>query len=97
MAASTDMGDVTQIMPASHPGMGGAEGAPHTTAFRIVDPDLAYIAPAKVLAMSAIDLLADGATTADRIIKDSPPRLSRADYLAYLQAQQVRESFRYLA
>ena len=72
----TRAGDVTQIMPASHPGLGGAEGHPHTAAFRIVDPELAYVVPAKVLAMCAIDLLSDQAVLARQIIKQHPPLIA---------------------
>ncbi len=96
MASSTDMGDITQIMPASHPGIGGAEGAPHSTAFRIVDPELAYVVPAKVLAMCAIDCLAHQAATARRILVDYPPALARIAYADCLRQQVVDEAFRYM-
>jgi len=84
MASSTDMGDVSQIMPAIHPTVGGAEGGSHTTAFHVVDPELAYVLPAKLLAMSAVDLLADGAGEARKVLAASPPRITKDEYLKYM-------------
>lgn len=97
LASSTDMGDVTQIMPASHPSIGGAEGGAHTTDYRIVDPDLAYVVPAKVHAMCVIDLLADQAALARRIIAQHPPSIARSAYRDLMERQASVENHRYLA
>ncbi len=91
-SSSTDMGDVTQIMPAIHPGLGGAAGRAHAADFRIVDRDLAYVTPAKVLAMCAIDLLGEQARAAAQIIKDAPPLISRRKYAELLQSQFTSET-----
>ena len=96
LASSTDMGDVTQIMPASHPSLGGAEGGAHSTAFRIVDPELAYVVPAKVLAMCAIDLLSNQAVVAQKIIKQHPPLIAPDSYPALMQQQYGKETHDYL-
>ncbi|MGH7353382.1 MAG: amidohydrolase, partial [Candidatus Rokuibacteriota bacterium] len=47
---STDMGDLSQVMPVLHPYIGGATGTSHGADFKIVDPTLAYIGVAKSLA-----------------------------------------------
>jgi len=78
---STDMGDISQIMPGLHPGVGGAEGASHSADFQIVDKELAYLVPAKLLAMSAIDLLHDGAESGNDILKSHTPQMSKQEYL----------------
>lgn len=96
MASSTDMGDVTQIMPATHPSIGGAVGNAHSAEFRITDPELAYVVPAKVMAMCAIDLLCNDAALARDIIKRNPPLLSRAAYKQALEAQSAREIHDYM-
>ena len=67
MAGSTDMGDLSHLMPCIHPLMGGFDGALHSREFSIADPEAAYILPAKLLAMTVIDLLADGAKLGGRI------------------------------
>ncbi len=91
MTSSTDMGDVTQIMPASHPSLGGAEGGGHAADYRIADPDLAYIGSAKVLAQCAIELLGNGAARAREIIRDHAPAVARDAYDALLARQAGTE------
>ncbi len=91
MASSTDMGDVTQIMPASHPSLGGAAGGAHAADFRIEDPELAYVGAAKVLALCAIDLLGRDAALARDIIRDHPPALTPDAYIALLERQAGTE------
>src|SRR5205823_6918742 len=60
-SGSTDMGDVSQVIPVLHPYMGGAQGPGHAATFAIVDKQLGYVLPAKALAAMVVDLLADGA------------------------------------
>jgi amidohydrolase len=78
---STDMGDLSQIMPVVHPYAGGAEGTGHGKDFRIADPDNVVIEAAKGMAMTVIDLLADGAAEAHRVLAEFTPPLTRAGYL----------------
>ncbi len=80
---STDMGDVSYIMPALHPSMAGAIGHNHATDWAIDDPQMAYVEPAKALAWMAADLLADGASEAQRILGEFTPHMSHDEYLAY--------------
>ncbi len=78
---STDMGDISQIMPALHPGVGGAKGVTHSADFQIEDKELAYVVPAKLLAMSAIDLLYNNAEIANEILKTHTPQMTKQEYL----------------
>lgn len=87
---STDMGDISHIMPALHPSMAGAVGTNHATDWDIADPQMAYIEPAKALAWMAVDLLADGACVGQRIVDEFEPLMTREDYLAY-QRSLMRE------
>jgi len=79
---STDMGDVTWLLPSIQPSVSGFSGILHSAGFDVSDDDLAYIQPAKLLAMTAIDLLADGAKAAINI-KDAYPRKTKEDYAAF--------------
>ena len=92
-SGSTDMGDLSQIMPILHPYMGGATGAGHSAEFRIVDAQLGYVLPAKALASMAIDLLAGGATGAREVMKTATPPMTREGYLAYQRGIARREHF----
>jgi len=67
MTGSTDMGDLSLIMPAIQPTMGGFDGALHSKEFTIKDPETVYITASKILALTAYDLLKDGAKRAIEI------------------------------
>ena len=92
-SGSTDMGDLSQIMPILHPYMGGATGAGHSAEFRIVDAQLGYVLPAKALASMAIDLLADGGTGARHVLATAKPAMTREGYLAFQRGIARREIF----
>ncbi len=91
---STDMGDISQIMPALHPFVGGAVGGSHSADFRISDPDLAYIVPSKLLAMSVIDLLYERAAVAAEILKNFKPQLTKDEYLDFQKSIFQTEIYR---
>ncbi len=80
---STDMGDVTHIMPAIHPYIGGAKGTGHSAEWHIADPELGYLAPARALALTAVDMLYGDAEPARRILESSKPLMTKEEYLAY--------------
>ena len=78
---STDMGDVTWLLPSIHPTINGFSGALHSCNMDVADEELAYILPAKIMAMTVIDLLADGAARA-LDIKKAYPRKTKQEYAA---------------
>lgn len=90
-AGSTDMGDVSHIMPAIEASANGCSGTGHGADYAICDPDVAYIAPAKVAAMTLIDLLADGAAKAKALLADFRPVMTKETYLEFMRglAQEV--------
>ncbi|KYZ77437.1 amidohydrolase [Anaerosporomusa subterranea] len=81
---STDMGDISHIIPSLHPFTGGIYGNHHTKEFKAADYIAACIIPAKLLAMTVIDLLAEQAAKANEIKTTHKPLLSKAEYLALL-------------
>ena len=83
-SGSTDFGDLAHIMPGLHPFIGGIEGDLHTRDFKIKDPELAYLIPAKAMAMTIIDLLYDGAQTAYNIKDSYEPRMTKEEYLDFM-------------
>jgi amidohydrolase len=90
---STDMGDVSQIMPAVQGYMSGASGAGHGADYMITDPRFAYLAQAQVLAMTAIDLLYGDADVAQDILRDYKAPMTRAEYLAFQRGINKTECF----
>jgi amidohydrolase len=91
---STDMGDISHLIPSVHPYAGGASGAGHGADYRIDDYTRAVINPAKILAMTAIDLLSGNAAEANRIVSDFKPKMTRAEYLAYQRRLSTTTLFR---
>jgi amidohydrolase len=90
---STDMGDLSQVMPVLHPYIGGAQGTGHGPDFRIVDQPLAYVLPAKALATMVVDLLWDGATAAREVLGASRPPMTREQYLVFQRGIARREVY----
>ncbi len=85
-SASTDMGDVSHLMPVIHPFIGGTDGLLHTGAFHVVDFTAAVLLPAKAFAMMLIDLLADDAQEAKDILADFKPILTKEEYISKMEA-----------
>jgi amidohydrolase len=90
---STDMGDLSQIMPVLHPYVGGARGTGHGPDYEIVDKLLAYITPAKALAAMVIDMLADGGAGAREVLKTARPPMTREQYLAFQRSLAHQEVY----
>lgn len=67
MVGSTDMGDVSQALPAIQPTCGGYSGGAHGADFRVTDASAAVLLPTKLMTGTVIDLLGNGAELAGRI------------------------------
>lgn len=80
-SGSSDIGDISHIMPTIHPYIGGAAGRGHASDFAIDDEELAYIIPAKAMAMTIIDLMANGAEKALEAKANFKPIYTRDSYI----------------
>jgi metal-dependent amidase/aminoacylase/carboxypeptidase family protein len=90
---STDMGDLSQVMPILHPYIGGAKGTGHGADFAIVDKPLAYLGKAKALAAMVVDLMWDGAAAAREVLAKAKPPMTREGYLKAQRALARRETY----
>ncbi len=79
------MGDLSYLIPTIQPYSGGIRGNVHATDFEVVDYEAAVIYPAKVMAMTVIDLLFGGAEEAKRVIQEFKPEMTAKEYLDILQ------------
>jgi hypothetical protein len=70
-------------MPFIHVSTGGYAGDAHAKNFTICDKEMAYVMPAKAMALTVIDLLYDKGETARSIRKNFVPRFTRESYLAF--------------
>ena len=80
---STDMGDLSQVMPVIHPYTGAATGAGHGDNYIVRDYVQGVVNPAKAMAMMVVDLLAGDAEKAKEVIAKGPPRMSKRQYLSF--------------
>ena len=87
---STDMGDLSCIMPVIHPYAGGAIGNSHGNNYEIADPERACVLSAKwQLAMIRL-LLGNGAERAKRIVSEYEPLFaSKEEYFNYIDGLNV--------
>ena len=90
---STDMGDLSRIMPVIHPYTGGCAGAGHGNDFRVVDYDQAVIRPAKAIAMTAIDLLTNDAAKARHVVSNANPPMTKETYLDLQHSRMSIETY----
>ena len=90
---STDMGDISHLMPVIHPYVGGATGLGHGANYVIEDYSLAVIKGAKALAYTVIDLLADYASQGNNIAGDQRPDMSIPEYLKFMRDLASEEVF----
>ena len=90
---STDMGDISQLMPAIHPYVGGATGLGHGADYLIQDYGLAVIKAAKAMAATVVDLLGDGAALAGQVVAEHRPEMTRPEYLAFMRSMALEETF----
>ena len=84
--ASTDMGDITHLMPAIHPFVGGVSGALHAANFEVADYIAAVITPAKIVASTIVDLLMNDAVKMRSIIENNQPLLTKQMYFEIIDS-----------
>jgi metal-dependent amidase/aminoacylase/carboxypeptidase family protein len=82
---STDMGDLSYLIPTIQPYSGGILGNVHAADFEVADYEAAVIYPAQVMAMTVIDLLFGVAEEAHRVIQEFEPEKTTEEYLSLLQ------------
>lgn len=90
---STDMGDISQIMPAIHPYVVAASGTGHGVDYVIEDYDLAVLTSAKAMAMTVIDLLANGAAHAKTVKHSYQAPLDKNTYLSLMRSMHEEATY----
>ncbi len=86
-SGSTDMGDLSCIMPVVHPYSGGVKGVVHGNNFEIADPIAACVASAKMQLAMLLLLLSDDAKKANQIIGEFKPLFaSKEEFLSYMDS-----------
>lgn len=80
---SSDVGDLSLVIPTIQPVAGGFSGTAHAMDFLVCDEEMAYINPAKMMACTVVDLLCDGAEAACQVKAEYKPTYTKETYLAF--------------
>lgn len=86
LMGATDAGDVSSVMPFAHISTGGYSGAAHSKDFTVCDPYMAYVMPAKAMALTTVDLLWDKAALARSVRKGYTPAFTGEGYVRFWRA-----------
>lgn len=87
ITGSSDIGDLSCILPVIQPSVGGFTGTLHDKAFHVADAGTAYVLPAKILAMTAAELLYNHAQAAKRVRANFQPQMTIKEYRNYLEGK----------
>ena len=90
---SSDMGDLSAIMPIIHPFVAAATGRSHGVDYIVQDYNLAVLTSAKAMVATVIDLLSDGAKRAGDIVDTYKAPLARTEYLSTVREFAGEETF----
>ena len=91
MSGSTDMGDLSCIMPVIHPYCAGAVGTAHGADYYIKDPDAACVFSAVFQMGMLYCLLSDKAECAKEIIKNFKPQFaSKEEFLSFVDELNIK-------
>ena len=85
IVGSTDMGDLSHIIPVIQPSIGGFSGGLHSKEFSVCDEETAYVVAAQILANTVAELLYDGARIGCKIKDNFVPQMIKEEYIEYLK------------
>ena len=86
-SGSTDVGDISCVMPAVHPHCSGATGKGHGSDYQIADPVRACVDSAKWQMGMLLILLGNGAERAKKVVSEFKPLFkTKEEFLAYQDA-----------
>lgn len=87
MTGSSDVGDLSHLIPTIQPMVGGFEGQLHSKEFKAADEDIAYLLPAKIMAVTAIRLLENDCRLGKKIKDSFKPTMTKQEYLKLLEGE----------
>lgn len=90
---STDMGDISQLMPVIHPYVEAASGNGHGIDYVVQDYDLGVLTGAKAMAMTVVDLLSSGGIKGTKILADYKAPMTKSAYLSLLRGMITEETY----
>ena len=86
ITGSSDIGDLSYLMPVIQPSIGGFSGALHSREFTVEDEYCAYILPAQILACTVAELLYNNAEKAKNVADSFKPKITKEEYINHLNS-----------
>jgi amidohydrolase len=90
---STDMGDLSTIMPVIHPYANSASGVGHGPDYLVDDYDRAVVAPAKVMTATILEMLGNDAQLARETLDKSKPAMTADEYVSLQRGRFKTETY----
>ena len=90
---STDMGDISQLIPTIHPYVYSAEGDGHGIDYVVTDYNAAVITAAKAMALTVVDLLHGNGEKGKEVVENFKPKYSKDAYLKLLRSMYKQEIY----
>lgn len=87
ITGSSDIGDLSHLIPTIQPSVGGFTGTLHSKEFMISDKTTAYIKAAEILAKTTAELLYDDAKKAEHVKNSFTQKMIKAEYINYLNGK----------
>jgi len=82
---------LSSIMPLIQFKTGGFTGILHNANMNVVDEELAYVATAKLFALTAYNLLKNGAEKAKSLVDNFEPIFNKETYIEYMNSVNKTE------
>ena len=87
ITGSSDIGDLSHLIPTIQPSIGGFTGVLHSTDFGVSDTSIAYLKAAEILAKTTVELLHNDAKKATQVKNSFQPKMTKAEYISYLNGK----------
>lgn len=87
MSGSSDIGDLSHLIPTIQPMVGGFKGQLHSKEFEAADEYTAYVLPAKIMAVTVLRLLENNAQKGREIKESFKPTMTKEEYIKLLRGE----------
>lgn len=87
ITGSSDIGDLSHLLPTVQPSIGGFTGALHSKDFATSNREVAYVKAVEILAKTVVELLCDHAKKAEHVKNSFHKKLSKTEYMNYLNGK----------
>lgn len=88
ITGSSDIGDLSHILPTIQPSIGGFVGTLHSKELEVANENSAYLNAAEILAKTAAELIGDNAEKAKRVTESFKPVMTKEEYIGYLNGKE---------